>query len=240
MGCHEAWICGLRIWWLPLAVRAVETGNKQIILENQLTTMRIQFERSSIYLWTWFDLLIFVTSTDIFGDVLVNGRPIIFGKDKILGSMDSRVSCEWMVVMLSYYFLVEWIIFGDVEEIFVQKYALWLLPMGIVFHQSLRAYFSLLCWSFHTIDSTDLGLLGRSAASVLSCTGCFFVWSKHTAALSYPWHSKYYSGPPGTSLLVIEQYPALSHPISITWPPDLISVSLSPLYTLITICFVLH
>ena len=68
--------------------------------------------------------MIFVTSTDIFGDVLVNGRPIIFGKDKILGSMDSRVSCEWMVVMLSYYFLVEWIIFGDVEEIFVQKYAL--------------------------------------------------------------------------------------------------------------------
>ena len=68
--------------------------------------------------------------------------------------------------------------------------------------------------------------------SMMMVTGCL--------VLSYPWHSKYYSGPLGTSPLMIERSLALSHPISITWPSDLISVSPSPLYTLITICFVLY
>ena len=59
----------------------------------------------------------------------------------------------------------------------------------------------------------------------------------YTTRVLYPWHSKYYSGPLGTSLLVIKRSPVLSRPISITWPPDFISVSPSPL---IMICLVLH
>ena len=58
--------------------------------------------------------------------------------------------------------------------------------------------------------------------------------------LSYPWHPMSISGPPGTSPLVIEHSLVLSHTISITWPLDISSISPYPLYTLITICVVLH
>jgi len=58
--------------------------------------------------------------------------------------------------------------------------------------------------------------------------------------VSYPWHPSPSLTVWTTSPLVIERSPALSCPICITWPPDLISVSPSPLYTLITIYLVLH
>jgi len=68
--------------------------------------------------------LAFITSADIFGDILANGGPVVFGEYKILGSTDSRVSCEWMVVMLLNYLFAEWIVFGDIKEVFIQKYTL--------------------------------------------------------------------------------------------------------------------
>jgi len=105
---------------------------------------------------------------------------------------------------------------------------------------------------FHVWEAAVLWL----CVTMVTITKCFFLmfetilenscvlpWRQFwvfLSSLSYPWHSKYYSSPPGTSLLVIKRSPALSHAICITWPPDLISVSPSPLYTLITICFVLH
>jgi len=101
----------------------------------------IWLERGLIHLWTQLNFLAFVTSADIFGDVLANGEPVVFGEDKILGSMDSRMSCKWVVMMLLDYSLMEWIVFWNVEEVFVQKYALWLLPMRPIFCQSFESIF---------------------------------------------------------------------------------------------------
>jgi len=84
----------------------------------------IWLERGFTCLGIWFDLLTLVASANIFGDVFTNGGPVVLSEYEISGSTDSRVSCKWVIMVLLDNLFAEWVVFWNVEEIFVQKYTL--------------------------------------------------------------------------------------------------------------------
>ena len=85
--------------------------------------------------------LAFVTPFNISFNVFSDGRPIVFGLDQVLGSSDSRMSCEGMVVILLYDFFSQSIVFWDIQKFLVVESLIDFFPLTVFFGKSFGCIF---------------------------------------------------------------------------------------------------